>query len=358
MIFTYNQKRYLLSADNYPQTLLQAESPFPELYCIVHPVEQGYQTELNLTALKEEGHLYVTLPLKPTNASSITVFTSVAGGADTYQGEIDLAKNPVNAVLKQAEYSVQVLPIEKVKGLMEEGDGSFEIKLLISGGPLGNAIRGRYTYSLPVVWNGKSAPVYPGKPSNNNGSGGNPGNVGTDNSGGGGGVRPGVNNTPTPSPEPETKPEEEIPTPSPEPETKPEEETPIIPSEPDVMPKEEASITPAEPDIKRKEEVSLMSLGSDTKPKEEVLTMPLGAETENELKENTFVPSLEKDTESKNNTSENLLETEVSSESEPLSFKKEVVAVSTIGLAAAGVAAVKSGILAKLIAAISKLLHL
>ena len=194
--FEFNQKKYQLQPEQYPQFLLQPDSIFQELYCIVHPVEQGYETPLKLSVTGEiEKVLSVIFPLKPSEVQLISSFISINGEKEVYQGDIDLETYPVNSIPNQQEYVAPIMSLEQAKVLLEEGNGSFQLRLMIMGGPLGNAIRGRYTYSKPVIWSGEEKDISPDNPDDGIGGEGNQGNAGTDNSGDTQGIRPGTEDT-------------------------------------------------------------------------------------------------------------------------------------------------------------------
>lgn len=185
--FELGEKRYQL--EQYPDVL----AAYPTLYCTVHPIQRGSSSQLLLSDDdRNTGTVLATLPLKPTDAKAMVLYTSTDGG-ETWDmtGYIDPAKYPIDVVPNQESYTVEVFSTDVATALMEAGNGGFLVRLQILGGPLGNATHGG-TVTQEAAWPADYTYVPPKNPADGSGGEGNLGNAGVDNSGSTDGVRPGT----------------------------------------------------------------------------------------------------------------------------------------------------------------------
>ena len=289
--FVAGNQNFCLKAEQFPENpLTHSWMAAFKWYCMVHPVPLGYETEIILEEDVKSDILSVYLPLKPTGMTRIEVEVSVDGG-ETWNttGILHAEDNPVDYMPSQEDYMIHILPDEMVNNFLAQGKGTFSVRLKIVNGVLGNRfeLEGRegdtYTYSQTATWVGEYVELPDDEfgedgdgsgdnagggndnvgeggdgdeedteggnedtnegednteDDNNNfqpdndkpsGSGGNLGNVGTDNEGTLGGVRPGIGNgsdkdeTDKPSVE---QPDDEIPDNEPNEQDKPSQDTP------------------------------------------------------------------------------------------------------------------------------------
>lgn len=249
--FVAGNQNFCIEKSLFPLNLLEelSQMRMNHWYCTVHPVPQGYATELTLAENTDTGILSAQLPLKPTGMTRIEIEVSTDGEENWRMMDVIKAEeNPVDYMPKEEGYRVRILSKEKVERLLSEGTGTFHVRLKIVNGPLGNkyALEGSddtYTYSQSAVWTGPYVELPPEEDSEdkedntgddtekedstdtengtdkddgtdvgngddssnkdddfsagndddeNGGSGGNNGNVGADNSGDTNGQRPGV----------------------------------------------------------------------------------------------------------------------------------------------------------------------
>lgn len=257
LTFYYKDQWYQVSAQNsaFPEIIMSDLQQYRLPKCIVNLVEPGYVSPITLTLDETKGDaaIGVRLPYKPTKASKIEAEVSTDGGTTwRFASEIDLEQYPVDANPEACSFQAMLFSEEQAADYSREGNGGFRVRLKIYGGPLGNAVtEGIETYTITQTANWPSGFVStpPKEPTGDYGSGGNKGDVGTDNSGSTEGVRPSTENVPetdppkvsesvaepevVPVPEPVTEPES-VPVPEIVPEPEPESK-----SEPVKLPKPE-----------------------------------------------------------------------------------------------------------------------
>ena len=209
--FYYKDRWYQLDVANqsFPE-ISGMDFPYSWMKCIISFVDSGYIPSILLLPDGSESSeaVAVEIDYKPTNASKIEVEVSTDGGTNwQHESDVDFEKYPIDAIPKLQGYSASILNHEQTVRLSEEGNGGFLVRLKIYGGPLGNAVNdGNHSYTVTEAanWPLNYEYVPPEDSSDDNqGSGGNKGNVGTDNSGSSEGIRPGTEQQPEDTSEPE-----------------------------------------------------------------------------------------------------------------------------------------------------------
>ena len=216
--FYYKDRWYQMDVTNqsFPEVPdLSPYLPYSRIKCTINFVDPGYIPSISLLpgGGSSSESVAVEIDYKPTNASKIEVEVSTDGGTSwRHESDVDYEKYPIDAIPKLQGYSANILNHEQTVRLSQEGNGGFQVRLKIYGGPLGNAVKegeDSYTITKAANWPLDYEYVPPENPSGNHGSGGNKGNVGTDNSGTSEGIRPGVEQQPEQTSEPEPTSESE-----------------------------------------------------------------------------------------------------------------------------------------------------